>query len=128
MSWLVAQYIQDLHMIKERGDINSDEFNNAILIEACINNLEKDGLLSEVERNIIDAVSYGYNFSEIARMFGMTRQRASKIFSSVTDRIAYYLGSEFTNTAFVERLKSMDEFYGKDVSELFGKRNIRADE
>lgn len=119
MSWIVGEYIRQMPYIKEQADINSSTFNNVLFIERAIQNMEKEGLLTERELNILSAVSYGYSYSEIARLLGLHRLTVSAIFKATTDRISYILGGDFTDTAFIEKIKTIDPTVSNNISKLF---------
>jgi hypothetical protein len=127
MAWIVEAYIRMLPNIKEKGDIHSDEFNNAILIEKCITDLYNKNLITELEREIIDGIYLGYNYSELSLILNRDRQTISKIFGDVTDRIAFILGGEFSNSAFVERIESLGDLTEHGVEGLFKRGTIRHD-
>lgn len=105
------------------GRIHREDYNNALLIQKCVENLNKQGLLSETEKDILQAVFEGYNYTEISRLYKLDRQTVSQIFDNVTDRIAYILGDEFTDAAFLERIENIQGLENVDVSDLF-KRGI----
>ena len=98
----------------EQGDINSEQFDNAIMISRCIKCMVSRNLLSDFEKDIIDAIASGYNYSEISRLFDVDRQRVSTTFRDVTDRIAFILGGEFTDAAFLERIKNKESLLEQD--------------
>lgn len=126
MSWLVGEYIRSLPYITERGDINSDDFNNAIMIEKCIKDMAKKGLLSEMELNIVSLVYSGYNYEEIGNLLHANRATISKSFKEVTDRIAYILGGEFTDASLLERIPNVEDLSDHSVSDLFKRGIIKA--
>ncbi len=121
MSWIIGEYIRQLPYIKERADVNSDSYNNAIMIEMVIEKMAKDGLLSEQESNIMWAVSAGYSYSEIGRLLGLHRLTVSQIFKTVTDRISYIIGGELTDEAFIERIQDIEPLNKDDISIRFRK-------
>jgi len=121
MSWIIGEYIRQLPYIKEKADVNSDSYNNAIMIEMVIEKMAKDGLLSEQENNIMWAVSAGYSYSEIGRLLGLHRLTVSQIFKTVTDRISYIIGGELTDEAFIERIQDIEPLNKDDISIRFRK-------
>jgi DNA-binding CsgD family transcriptional regulator len=123
MSWLVGTYIKNMAFILSSNRIHSDDYNNALLIQKCIENLNKQKLLSEIELTILEAVFEGYNYSEVSRILKIDRQTVSQIFDNVTDRIAYIMGDEFTDASFLDRLETIQGLESLDVSDLF-KRGI----
>lgn len=123
MSWLIGAYIREMSSILSSGKIHRDDYNNALLIQKCIEDINNQGLLSEAERDIIVAVYEGFNFTEISRLLKIDRQTVSQIFENVTDRIAYVLGNEFTDAAFLDRIVTTYGIEGVDVADMF-KRGV----
>jgi len=123
MSWKIGLYLRDLPYIKENPDINSDVYNDALIIEKTIKDMDKKGLLTDFEKDVIMGIYSGYNFSEIARLLNADRQRVSNTYKEVTDRIAFILGGEFTDAAIIEHAKGIEEISEQDISEIF-KRGI----
>jgi|SRR3990170_860162 len=128
MSWIIGEYLKELPYLKENPDINSDIYNNALIIEMTIKDMDKKGLLTDFEKDVIMGIYSGYNFSEIARLLSADRQRVSNTYKEVTDRIAFILGGEFTDAAFMEQAKGIEEISEQDVSEIFKRGLIKVDE
>lgn len=124
MSWIIGEYIRQMPYIKERADINSDSYNNAIIIEKTLDDMLKQGTVSQQESDVIWSVSAGYSYSEIARLLGLHRLTVSQIFKQVTDRISFVLGGELTDSAFLDRIDGIEHLSDKDVSTMF-RRGIR---
>ncbi len=128
MSWIIGQYLRELPYIKEKADINSDVYNNAIMIEKTISDMNKNDLLTEFEKNVLISITSGYNFSEISRILNADRQRVSQTFKNVTDRIAYIMGGEFTDVAFLERIQSIEPISEQHISKLFKRGLIKVED
>lgn len=126
MSWIIGEYVRQYAYLKERADIDSDSYNNVIIIEMTIEKMIEDGLLSEQENNIIWCVSAGYSYSEIARLLGLHRLTVSNIFKNVTDRISYIIGGELTDGAFMERVQGVESLSEDDISIRFRKGITKA--
>lgn len=127
MSWLVNRYIKDMSFIKERGDIESTVYNNALMIERAIKEMNERGLLTDFEKDVLWAISKGYSYSETARLLGSHRLTISDTFNTVTDRIAFILGGEFTDSGFLEKIQTMGALSEVDVDKLFKKGLIKAE-
>ncbi len=126
MSWIIGEYIRQYAYLKERADINSDSYNNVIMIEMVIEKMIEDNLLSEKENNVIWCVSAGYSYSEIARLLSLHRLTVSQIFKNVTDRISYIIGGELTDEAFIERIQGVEPLSEEDISVRFRKGITKA--
>lgn len=125
MSWIVGEYIRQLPYIKERADISSDTYNNAIMIEKTLEDMLKNGIITQQESDVVWSVSAGYSYSEISRLLNIHRLTVSQIFKNVTDRISFILGGELTDSAFLERLGGLDELSDKDILLMFRKGILR---
>ncbi len=111
--------------IMEDGDISSDSFNNCLMIQRCISNMDTKNLLSDIEIDILVAVVEGYSYTEIANILLLDRQTISRIFKKLTDRIAYILGGSFTDAAFLDRVGSIGPIQEQDISALFKRGLLR---
>lgn len=113
----------------EAHDINAEDYNNCLLIQKCVQNLDKSGLLSEAEKDILSAVYMGFNYAEISKLLDVNRQTVSMVFDKITDRIAFVLGGEFSDAAFLDRVQSVNSNIDvKDISEIFKKKGIIKDD
>lgn len=125
MSWIIEEYIRQMPFILEEGNINADDYNNCLLIQKCVDDLQKSNLLSELEKDVLSAVYAGFNYAEISKLLNVNRQTVSMAFDKVTDRIAYILGGEFSDASFLDRVQSLNSnIRAKDVQEIFKKKGI----
>jgi helix-turn-helix protein len=125
MSWLIEQYIRDMPYILETHDFESDAYNNVLLLQRHIKNLDRQGLLSEEEKLILEAVFEGYNYTEISKLLKMDRQTVSETFKNVTDRLAYIMGSMFTDASFLDRIQTTEDLGRLDISEIFKRGTLK---
>lgn len=107
MSKLVQEYFRNYTSIRFSGDLEDDSYNNMLTIEKCVENCYKKKLITEFELRVIQGVCKGYNYSELSNILNADRLRISTTFKSVCSRIAYILGSEFTDEYLIEN------YYGK---------------
>lgn len=129
MSWVIEEYIRQMTSIMSSQDINDDDYNNCLLIQKCIQNLDKSGLLSDAEKDVLYAVYAGFNYAEISKIMGINRQTVSMVFDKITDRVAYVLGGEFSDASFLDRVQSVDGNIGaKDVVKILEKKGIIDDD
>lgn len=101
MSQIVEEYIRQLHFILDEGDIESDQFNNALSIKDTIEKLYKNGQITMFDVQILNGVAGGYNFSDMALILCADRKRISDTFKRTCNKIAYTLGDEFTDIGFM---------------------------
>lgn len=103
MSKIVEEYVKTLYYILDAGDIESDQFNNALSIQQTIKALFERGNVSEFDVRVLNGIATGFNFSEIATLLIADRKRVSDSFRKTCGKIAFVLGDEFTNTGFMYR-------------------------
>jgi len=127
MSWVVGQYIRDMAFLKEITDINSDVYNNALLVEQVVEKLVKENLITEFEKEVLWAIGAGYSYSEAARILGSHRLTISDTFNRLTDRIAFILGGDFTDSGFLERVQTMGSLYDTDMEQMFKRGPMKVD-
>lgn len=101
MSWIVESLLNKRDEIREKGDIESDEFNDLIIIERAIGELKRQGLLSPSDMKIIEEFNMG--LSEVVPH--MASKSLSKKRIDVCDRIAYYLGGYFTDEGYLDYMR-----------------------
>lgn len=105
--------------------MDADDYNNCLIIQRCVKNLEKFNLLSEIEKDVLSAIYMGFNYAEISKILNVNRQTVSMVFDRVTDRIAYVLGGEFSDASFLDRVQSFDSnISAKNVQDIFEKKGI----
>lgn len=103
MSKIVEEYVKTLYYILDAGDIESDQFNNALSIQQTIKALFERGNVSEFDVRVLNGIATGFNFSEIATLLMADRKRVSDSFRKTCGKIAFVLGDEFTNAGFMYR-------------------------
>ena len=54
MSWIVQSLLNKRGELKEKADINNDDFNDLLVVERAIENLKSDGKLTEAEIDILN--------------------------------------------------------------------------
>jgi hypothetical protein len=125
MSWIIEEYIRQMPFILEEGNINADDYNNCLLIQKCVNELQKKNLLSELEKDVLSAVYSGFNYTEISKILSVNSRTVSITFDKVTDRIAYILGGEFSDASFLDRVQSLNSnIRARDVQQIFKNKGI----
>lgn len=103
MSKIVEQYVRDLYSILDAGDIESEQFNNALNIQQTVETLYGRGNIAEFDVRVLNGIATGFNFSEIATLLIADRKRVSDSFRKTCGKVAFVLGDGFTNTGFVYR-------------------------
>lgn len=98
MSWIIESLLNNQDTIRETGDIDSDEFNDLMLVEKAVETLKKENLLTEDDLSILEFFRTEVTDKEDSRP---ERHTISKRYSQICDRIAYYLGGYFTDEGYL---------------------------
>lgn len=118
MSWIVQHLLKNKDIIKETCDLESDEYNNLLVVESKIAELSKGGFLSDVDLWIIDLVSDGRPIRHLETDIGKNRITLSRTFVQICERISYFLGGYFTDDGFLENMKDEYKINDEDISKL----------
>ena len=118
MSWIVQYLLRNKDIIKETHNIESDEFNNLIVVEGKIKELHSSGFLSDIDIWIVDLVSDGRPIRNLEEDVGKNRITISRTFIQICDRIAYFLGGYFTDDGFLESMKINYKLNDTEVDKL----------
>ena len=97
MSWIVQSLLNKRGELKEKADINNDDFNDLLVVERAIENLKSDGKLTEAE---IDILNFPY-------MNGGRNEKYSfsKRYYAICQKIAEHLGGYFTDDGYLNYMK-----------------------
>lgn len=104
MSWIVASLLNNRDRIRERAEIESDEFNDLLLIERAIESLKEHGLFSEDDLHILDLFE-GDGYNKLTKLSRLERHTIAKKKAALCNRIAYYLGGYFTDEGYLAYIR-----------------------
>lgn len=119
MSWLVRDLIINSSKIKASEDINSDSYLSLLALEQKIKDLYEKGILSKDELNLIVCVSNTINLSDVADKLGIHKVTVKIKFDKVCNKLAYYLGSYYTDLGYISYLENKYKLGIEDVNKLF---------
>ena len=102
MSWIVQSLLRNKDEIKTKADIDSDDYNNILLIEKAITDLVKIGAINEREERLLSLISDGSSYEELEEEYHLNRKAISTHFITLCDRLALYMGDEFTDEGYLE--------------------------
>jgi hypothetical protein len=105
-------------ILKENHDLEDDSYNNLLIVEKKIKELQEKGLLDNNEILVIDYISQGYFYEDIERITGIGRVTVSKIFTEVCGKLAFYLGGEFTDAGTIYSLTEKYHLNDEQVEKL----------
>lgn len=115
MSWITQHLLRNSVSIKSSPDIESDEYNNLLVIESKINALHDSGFLSDIDLWIIELMADGKPIKNLEAEVGKNRITISKTFIQICDRISYLLGGYFTDDGFLDNMR---ESYNLDDAQI----------
>jgi len=116
MSWIVQNLLRDRTKIKTSPDIDSDIYNDLLILESKIKDLSNSGLVDEYDLELVDFVSDGKPFSEnTIEHLGRVRQSVSKDFKELCRKIAFYVGGEFTDEGYLAKMKRKYKLSDKQI-------------
>ena len=118
MSWITQFLLRNKDTIKETQDIESDEFNNLLVVESKIKELHESGFLSDIDVWIINLMSDGRPIKNLEADVGKNRITISRTFIQICDRVSYFLGGYFTDEGFLENMKANYKLNDKDIDKL----------
>ncbi len=122
MAWLVENLLRNRYQVRtDTPDLESDSYNNILILERAIKELSEDKLITSLELQIIELVSAGYTFVDLEKVLGLSRETISKTFIMSCNKIAYYLGGEFTDDGLLEQ---MERKYKLTINQLQTLRNF----
>ena len=115
MSWIVQVLLHNRIAIETTPNIESDEYNNLLIVETKIKVLHEEGFLSDLDMLIIDLVADGSPLKSLEYSIGRNRATISKTFIQICNRIAYFLGGYFTDDGFLDNLKNDNRLSDSDI-------------
>jgi hypothetical protein len=106
----------DKNIIREQGAVNSDEFDDLILIERAIKVLKNGGLLNDEDLEVI--AEFTGDQSTYALTTTHQRKGLRKRFISICERIAFYLGGSFTDDGYLNYMKRKHRLTDTQINKL----------
>jgi hypothetical protein len=101
MSWIIQSTLNKRIEIKTKPDLESDEYNDLLLIEKAIEELGLKGVLSADDMGIINFFSEG-KLPADAKELDKYRTTVVGRYDMICERIAFYLGGYFTNDGYID--------------------------
>lgn len=98
--------------------MESDEYDNLLVIERKITDLKDRGFISDIDSYIIDLVADGRPIRNLEIELDKSRITISKTFIQICSRISYFLGGYFTDDGFLDSLKYNYRLSDNDIEKL----------
>ena len=118
ISWIVEHLIRNKDEIKSKQesdpDLESEDYNNLLILEHKIDTLHDYGILSDIDMLILNSYSDNRAMNELKSIM-KDRHAISSSFIQICERIGYFLGGYFTDDGFIENLV---ESYKLDEEEI----------
>jgi hypothetical protein len=118
MSWYIQTLLKSSVEIRSKSDIESDEFNDLIVVEDMVSKLYQSNLISDEELRLLDYIKDGKPLVDSKRDFGKNRISVSKDINNLCDKIAFYLGGYFTNDGYIDYIKEKYNLTDKQVDNM----------
>jgi hypothetical protein len=118
MSWRVENLLINREMIKAEQNLDSDDYNDLLLVEKKLNELYSLGYIEEKDLKVIDVYLKCLNLEKAQEILGMSRLTVSKIFTTVCERIGMYLGYSFTDEGFIEHMSNKYNLNEEQIKRL----------
>jgi hypothetical protein len=104
MSWRVTNLIRDSILLHDQADLESEDYNDLLLIEKEIKLMRQKKLFSAFEDKILNMLLESKSLNQIALACDTTATLISSKIGFITDRISYCMGNEFTDAGYIENL------------------------
>jgi len=118
MSWIVQHLLRNRLHIKATADIDSDEFNNLLLVEKKISELYDKGLLSDRDIEVLDSATDGKSLKRMGGDLKSSRITVSRSLIEICDRVSYFLGGYFTDDGFIDQMAYYYKLSPTEVEKL----------
>lgn len=118
MSWRVRNLILNSINIKSNPDLESDDYNDFLLIEKAFTNLDNNGYISDKEKSILREILISGTFKAVSRKLNLNKKTVSRIYRVLCNKIAFYLGGEFTDDGYIEYMAEKYNLTDDKVSKL----------
>jgi len=99
-------------------NIEDDEYTLLKQVEEKIEELVNSGQISELELKVIQKVSDGNSYKEVAEILNISRISVRKIFSTSCNKIAFALGGVFTNEGYAEYIADKHGLSDQKIEEM----------
>lgn len=102
MSWIVQTLLNKRTEIKSSPDLESDQYNDLLLVEKAMSELLEKGVITSDDLILIDFFGSGNIPLDSRRELNKHRVTVARHFDAICERIAFYLGGYFTNDGYID--------------------------
>lgn len=125
MSWRIKTLLFNYVRIKTEQDIESDDFNDLIVLEKQIEKLYISKILSEEELKVLKAVAETGGVSPAAEKLGKSIFYTTEVLNRTCIRIENIVGNEFMDSKYLENLKEKYFLSDEDIEKLRAHMNSK---
>ena len=104
MSWKTETLIINRLRLKEEHNLESDDYNNLLIIEKKAKELYELNILSTTEARILNYFSNGASLTDISKEMPQVKKTIVLLFRKACEKISFCLGGEFTDFGTVDEL------------------------
>ena len=104
MSWKIESIILNRLYLKEQHDLESEDYNNLLIIEKKAKELYDLKIITLLEAQMLNYFSNGLTPSDISKEISMYSDTVLMIFRRACEKISFCLGGEFTDFGTVDEL------------------------
>jgi len=127
MSWLVKNLVVNSERIRNSYDIESPEYISLLTLESKIVELHKNGIISKDELDLLISISNLADLDIVSKNLNIHKLTVTRRFEKLANKLAYYLGSYYTNLGYVSYIAQKYNLNTEDTNKLmkfiFNERN-----
>ena len=118
MSWYIMSLLKNKLEIQSNQDLDSDEYNDLLVIEKKIADLHDAEIISEQEMLLIKYVEDGKPMANSKAGFGKNRISLTRDFSNLCNKIAFYVGGYFTDDGYAHYMREKYNLTDEQVEKM----------
>jgi hypothetical protein len=104
MGWKIETLVLNRLTLKEEHDLESDDYNNLLIIEKKAKELYELKILSTIEVKILNCFSNGLTLTDISKEVPLSKETIILIFRKACEKLSFCLGGEFTDFGTIDEL------------------------
>jgi hypothetical protein len=118
MSWKIETLIINRLRLKEEHDLESEDYNNLLIIEKKAKELYELKILSTLEVQVVNLFSNGATLTDVSKEVELSKETILLVFRRACEKISFCLGGEFTDFGTVDELIEKHDLTEEQINEL----------
>lgn len=106
MGWYLQYILLHSDEIRDKGDVDSDEFNDLLTVEKAILAFVKNKSITGREYMILNMMRLYHSLNYVSGITGINRYILSKTYQSILCRLSMSLGGIFTDEGYLHYLQN----------------------